>query len=674
MLQKQYCSIFLQCTFVLFSLITNQGIAWSQTQAGTKRTKTTALSEQKIPKTGWGHNLPGKDSSFWEDNKRGKEGTLQDPRQQQQKEEPRTGWLHNTEPKKHQDEMEKKSGASAAQLRLEEAKLLKDRNHRLISPPYFHSCGRNQFVVTEHKLSVPVYRHDHNEEGERIDIYFSIVEIKKEKDDDIWKFLQEEQDSNSRAQYYVNRMNLQNADGLMLYLQGGPGFGAPTPVSGIGLSESGSWAGKALAGNYYDKIVLMDQRGVGKSTPITKQWLERKFPDLFMLDSSATTNSLEDDTSKIVADDYEKVQQAANIASNYMAQFRADNIVLDAEEIKNSLLIGNDSEEKPYGCALGQSFGGFCLMTYLSQIKRPPKVCLFTGGIAPMLTPVYDVYHSLWHRVKDRNLQYYDMFPGDIYVVKKIVNTLLNYGPVKLPSGSNLTARRFLQSGLALGGSPSTFARLHHLFNSAFLDDNDHPPVFTRSFLKAIDSEHSFDDHPIYFLLHESIYADGPKNNCPTKWMAHNNFESMIQTPSEFDYKLTCSLKSDQRPTLFFGEMVFPWQAEGDYAECSGIGMRCLANALATKDDWGPLYDGQQIRVALDDNGICRAAAAVYYDDLYVDFDASMKVVKGRGTAPLEKCKVWVTNEFQHSGLRDDGAKIFAKLHGMATGKIRVPS
>lgn len=174
MLQKQYCSIFLKCTFVLFSLITNQGIAWSQTQAGTKRIKTTALSEQKIPKTGWGHNLPDKDSSFWEDNEMGEERKLEEPRQHQQKEEPRTGWLHNTEPKKQQDEMEKKSGASAAQLRLEEAKLLKDRNHRLISPPHFHSCGSNQFVITEHKLSVPVYRHDNKEEGERIDIYFSI--------------------------------------------------------------------------------------------------------------------------------------------------------------------------------------------------------------------------------------------------------------------------------------------------------------------------------------------------------------------------------------------------------------------------------------------------------------------------------------------------------------------
>ena len=79
--------------------------------------------------------------------------------------------------------------------------------------------------------------------------------------------------------------------------------------------------------------------------------------------------------------------------------------------------------------------------------------------------------------------------------------------PATLPSGGTLTARRFLQLGMALGGSPSSFASLHSLFQSAFLqpDETD----FTRSFLKAVDNDQPFDDHPIYYLLHESIYADG---------------------------------------------------------------------------------------------------------------------------------------------------------------------
>lgn len=315
----------------------------------------------------------------------------------------------------------------------------------------------------------------------------------------------------------------------------------------------------------------------------------------------------------------------------------------------------------------------FCVPAVQSILTEQYFVCCERCLVAPMLTPVYDVYDVLWERVKERNLRYYDMYPGDIAVVKRIVKKLLNE-PATLPSGGKLTARRFLQLGISLGGSPSAFASMHSLLSSAFLQmeqDSDEELEFTRAFLKRIDSEQSFDDHPIYFLLHESIYADGPENS-PTSWAAHRAFESRVQTPSEFDYTLTSQLSSDSRPTLFFAEMVFPWMADGDFAEVSGLGMKCLANALASKNDWGPLYDGEHMRSVLADGTISKAAAAVYLEDLYVDFDASMKVAKRGG--PLEKCKVWATNEYQHSGLRDNGASVFAKLLGMANGSVRTPS
>ena len=287
-----------------------------------------------------------------------------------------------------------------------------------------------------------------------------------------------------------------------------------------------------------------------------------------------------------------------------------------------------------------------------------------------MLTPVYDLYDKLWERVKERSLRYYEMYPGDIKVVKRLVKALLDK-PVVLPSGSNLTARRFLHTGIALGGSPASFARLHALFNSAFLDPHDEEPEFTRAFLKALDTEHSFDNHPIYFLMHESIYCDAAFNS-PSNWAAHRAYESRLKTPSEFDYRLTSVLESDARPTLFFGEMVFPWMADGDFAEIGGVGMKSLAHSIAQKDDWGPLYDAAHMRRVLKDGSISRAAASIYLEDMYVDFDLAMAVAKRGG--PLEKCKVWVSNDYQHSGLRDDGAVIFAKLHGMATGSIRTPS
>jgi len=260
------------------------------------------------------------------------------------------------------------------------------------------------------------------------------------------------------------------------------------------------------------------------------------------------------------------------------------------------------------------------------------------------------------------------MYPGDITVVKTIVKKVLEE-PQKLPSGGTLTARRFLQLGMGLGGSPSAFASLHNKLANAFVQETTDQVVFTKAFLKSFDMDQPFDDYPIYYFMHESIYADGPENS-PTNWAADRAYKNKNQTPSDFDYKLTSRMESDAKPTIFFGEMVFPWMSE-DYAECGDVGCQHMANALATKSDWPKLYNGEHIRQVLGD-GRSRAAAASYLDDMYVDWECTKKVLARGG--PLEKCKAYVTNEYQHSGLRDDGANIFAKLHGMAMGSVRTPS
>eukprot|EP00814_Leptocylindrus_danicus_P019395 CAMPEP_0116021112 /NCGR_PEP_ID=MMETSP0321-20121206/10194_1 /TAXON_ID=163516 /ORGANISM="Leptocylindrus danicus var. danicus, Strain B650" /LENGTH=573 /DNA_ID=CAMNT_0003491923 /DNA_START=280 /DNA_END=2001 /DNA_ORIENTATION=+ len=557
--------------------------------------------------------------------------------------------------------------------------------HRIITPPAFHACGDSRVVVvTEHKISVPLRRDSADRDPEEIDLFFTITELMNDGDEDFFQTdVMMKGSAEDRALAYTRHFMLQDMDDSIIYLQGGPGFGAPTPACGIGLSSGSSWVGQALSKGF-KRVILMDQRGTGRSTPITKQTLQKRFPDLFALDSYASTRYAE---GKDIPSSFESFCEiepdlagngvvALETATEYMTNFRADNIVVDAEAIREALLVpaGTSETPRPWGAALGQSFGGFCMMSYLSLIPQPPRACLLTGGIAPMLTSVDKAYDSLWEKVKERSLSYYDAYPGDIGLVKRIVRALLAK-PANLPSGGVLTARRFLQLGLSLGGSPSAFASLHSTLSSAFIGEED--DEFSKAFLKGVDTSQPFDDHPIYFLLHESIYADaGIKryldggDAIPTNWSAHRMFENRIKTPSEFSYELTAGLDSDSRPTLFFGEMVFPWMADGDYAELSGLGMKSLAHALANKSDWGVLYDSEKMRSALA-NG-AKAAAAVYYDDMYVDFDSCMKVV-GRG-GPLEKCKVWVTNEYQHSGLRDNGSDIFSKILGMAKGSVRTPS
>jgi hypothetical protein len=141
--------------------------------------------------------------------------------------------------------------------------------------------------------------------------------------------------------------------------------------------------------------------------------------------------------------------------------------------------------------------------------------------------------------------------------------------------------------------------------------------------------------------------------------------------PEEFDYRITShDTSEDGKPVLLFGEHVFPWFVE-DFAELNGVGLQAVAEGLAAKSDWGNLYDAAAMKAALA-SGKTRAAAAVYHEDMYVDFDACMKVTARDG--PLGKVKLFITNEYQHSGLRDNGGALVAKLHGMAKGAIGTPS
>ena len=623
--------------------------------------------EDRVPATGWNHNTPKK-PEFWQ-SVNGDNSANQSSSQNESSKPLRTGWLHNTKNKDKEtptagatESPKSGNGISMAQDRLKQAMLQQERNHRIVSPPAFHACGSGrQIAVTEHRLSVPlVYR----AKNPRIDLAFTIVEEVKDEATQKWFRSLNDLSAPKRAQAYIEKAALQNADEMIIYLQGGPGFGSPTPVVGLSFSGESSWGASALG--KFKRVVLMDQRGTGKSTPITKQTLEKRFPDMFALDDKYDPSV---DLQEAYPELFEKFQASVRDATNFLANHRADNIVQDAEYLREALLYprepGSDPPgPRPWGGALGQSYGGFCMMTYLSTVENPPKVCLMTGGIAPMLTPAYDAYTRLWDRTQERSMMYYDMFPGDIGLVKRIVRALLDK-PAKLPSGGTLTARRFLQYGMSLGGSPSSFASMHSLFSSAFLDAESDD--LSRTFVKYFDSAQPFDDNPIYYWLHESIYADGPENS-PSNWAAERAY---LDTPKEFDYQQTC-LDESASPVLFFGEMVFPWMSE-DYAECGGVGCTVLANALAIKGDWGPLYNAANMRKALDpESGVSKAAAAVYYGDMYVDFECSMKVVARDG--PLEHCKVYITNEYQHSGLRDNGAAIFAKLHGMATGSVRTPS
>jgi len=321
--------------------------------------------EKRVPATGWNHNQPKEDSNFWQKSFNGNISSEKQQRQRQQESSSsasssssglRTGWLHGSVPAQKSSnkaaaaaaaaggQASSKTGAAAAegsnkaQQRLRQAMQEQERNHRIVSHPTFHACDNDrQIVVTEHALSVPV-NHDgrsdqQKQQQPRIDLAFTIVENVPDEATRKWFRSLGGMTPSQRAKTYITKAALKNADGMVLYLQGGPGFGAPAPVVGLGFSKGSSWGAAAL--DRYQRVVLMDQRGTGKSTPITKQSLEERFPNLFVLDDRAeaeadANNNIELDLKKLESEhpeDFEIFTSALEDATNYMASFRADNIV-----------------------------------------------------------------------------------------------------------------------------------------------------------------------------------------------------------------------------------------------------------------------------------------------------------------------------------------------------------
>ena len=240
----------------------------------------------------------------------------------------------------------------------------------------------------------------------------------------------------------------------LIYFQGGPGYESPRP-----MTDSG-WI-KRASEEY--KVLLLDQRGTGLSTPI----------------SGESSSELSD-------------QELAH----YLTFFRADNIVKDAEMIRESL-IG-----KQKWSILGQSFGGFCATHYLSFYPESLDKVFITGGLPPLNAHPDDIYRSTFKRVLEKNKLFYKIFPHVSENVKKIANYLKN-NRVCLPNGDILTLKRFQQLGLNLGFSDG-MAILNYLFERAFVNEK-----LSYTFLKNILSLQTFDTNPIFTILHEACYAQG---------------------------------------------------------------------------------------------------------------------------------------------------------------------
>ncbi|WP_405626317.1 alpha/beta fold hydrolase [Streptomyces sp. NBC_01396] len=422
-------------------------------------------------------------------------------------------------------------------------------------------------VLTDRRFTVPL-DHDHPV-GEAIELFAREV-VASDKAD--------------RAQ--------QNLPWLV-YLQGGPGFGANRFVG------RSSWLGRALK-EY--RVLLLDQRGTGHSTPANRQTLPLRGGP---------------------------AQQA-----DYLAHFRADAIVRDCEAIRPQVTGG-----APW-TALGQSFGGFCTVNYLSSAPAGLTAAVIAGGLPSLDAHADEVYRAAYPRIERKVSAHYARYPQDVERARRIADHLLTH-EVTLPNGYRLTVEAFQSLGIVLGGSEGSH-RLHYLLEDAFVSAS-HGPVLSDAFQEEVQGLLSYASHPLYALVHEAIYGQDER---PTAWAA----ERVRAEFPQFDAAKTLAGDS---PLMFTGESVHPWMFDCDPALRP---LRETAELLAARTDWAPLYD--PARLAANEVPV---AAAVYHDDMYVDTAHALETAR-----TIRGLRTWVTDEFEHDGVRAGGPRVLDRLLALA--------
>ncbi|MBE6469165.1 MAG: alpha/beta hydrolase [Coriobacteriaceae bacterium] len=379
---------------------------------------------------------------------------------------------------------------------------------------------------------------------------------------------------------------------LLVFLQGGPGGAGPRLTS----PDSDGWVREAVK---HFRVVLPDQRGTGRSSRVSRHLTERV--------------------------------PGARAQADYLKRHLARSIVKDFEYLRLTAFGGRR------WTTLGQSYGGFLTLTYLSFYPEGVAASFVCGGIPHLPASAEEVYAHTVPRMAMKTHRFYERYPGDRTRAAALADRL-SAGDVRLPDGSPLSVRRLQLMGSDFGMKPS-FERMHNILDTAFEEGDGAlaeggAAAVTDAFIAAAYERTSTAANPLYWTLQELIYADGELSR-PLRWAAARE----LAKHPEFS--------ETARPLMFTGETCLPWLFEEDPLLAP---LKPAVDLLMEDTSFDPIYDAD----ALAANTV-PLSAAVYFDDLYVDSGLQLDTLSRVGTS-----RAWVTNELEHDGLH--GTVVFRHL------------
>ena len=406
----------------------------------------------------------------------------------------------------------------------------------------------------------------------------------------------------------------------VLFLQGGPGFECAGPL------EASGWLGEMVKEH---RVFLMDQRGTGRS-------------DSEIVMPTRHRDASEDPGPSMLS--YPMYWTDRNVSpakawAVHLKNFRADSIVKDAELFRKTVL-GEDVK----WTLLGQSFGGFCITTYLSFAPEGVKEALLTGGLPPLINEsasALNAYRKLFERVQTQNKKYFERFPKDADRVYALYVQLDKKGPQRLPGGGSLTIPLVRALGFSNLGTAQGMERLHYMmqyieidYAKTLLGDEEIVGAYLphKFLIEVENSFRHFETNPLYAVLHEAIYCNGA---CAIG-AADQVWRERVG-------------EDDSLRRAFTGECIY----SSFFEHIPSLRpFKAIVQELKKDNDWPKLYDTAQLA-----KNTVPVACASYVEDMFVDFDLAAETA-----AKIRGARVWSTSEYMHSGIREDGARIVQKL------------
>lgn len=411
---------------------------------------------------------------------------------------------------------------------------------------------------------------------------------------------------------------------ILLYLCGGPGDGNP-----------------ALAYPELNKIIL-----------------ERlALPVLYV--NFRGTGDVGDESRVCAANLAARAHRSGLSAAEYLALFRQDSIAADLESIR--LCLGGVKYR-----LVGQSFGGWVAMTYLSRRPEALEVVYLTGGMPPIGKTPEQVYDALYRLVERENEKYYAEHQEDKALILRITRWLegndvsLNVEKPEnkrqaVPAGK-LTAKGFMTMGRHFGRGKPGRDWVHSVVNS-FADDIEREGEISNEaiaeFLKLNGTGFKLHLRPLYAAVHELIYCTGP--GVASEWAAQRlgrqrkNFR-WLEDGFEF-------AKSED--TLYFsGEMIYQFMLKDAGEELEPFIKP--ADVLARSTQWSELYDEEQLRQTT-----VPVKALIYPNDMFLDFGFSTEAAKR-----IRSCEqLPVANHWIHASIKTNTAEVCDVLFDLKTKK-----